>query len=169
VFERGTKAASGSTGETARTAVVLIRRKVEKGEALYLNLTPLAYAYFPHRSGKMGQAWREVMGKALRDAGLGPRVEIYSRGEQELWMESLLWRNANRYCLAVLKNVLGSADAPDAMKMIEQEPKEILIRLTLPVREVRNIRTEKSFGDVSSFNDRFNPWEASLYEFTVGR
>jgi len=41
--------------------------------------------------------------------------------------------------------------------------------LTLPVREVRNIRTEKSFGDVSSFNDRFNPWEGSLYEFTVGR
>jgi Beta-galactosidase trimerisation domain/Beta-galactosidase len=169
VFERGTKAASGSTGETARTAVVLIRRKVEKGETLYLNLTPLAYAYFPYRAGKVGQAWREVIGKMLGDSGLRPRVEIYSRDEQELWMESLLWRNANRYCLAVLKNVLGSADAPDAMKMIEQEPKEIMIRLTLPVREVRNIRTEKSFGDVSSFNDRFNPWEASLYEFTVGR
>jgi hypothetical protein len=84
-------------------------------------------------------------------------------------MESLLWRNGNRYCLAVLKNLLGSADAPDFMKMIEQEPREIMVRLNLPVREVRNIRTEKSFGDVSSFRDRFNPWEANLYEFAPSK
>ena len=169
VFERGTKAASGSASEAAGSAVALIRRKTEKGETLYLNLTPLAYAYLSYRASNVGQAWREVIGKTLRDAGLRPRVEIYSRDQQEPWMESLLWRNGNRYCLAVVKNVLGSADAPDFMKMIEQEPKEIMIRLNLPVREVRNIRTEKSLGDVSSFKDRFNPWEANLYQFALSK
>lgn len=169
VFERGTKAASGSAGEAVGSAMALIRRKVEKGGTLYLNLTPLAYAYFPYRAGNVGQSWRDVIGKTLRDAGLRPRVEIYGRDQQEPWMESLLWRNGNRYCLAVLKNLLGSADAPDFMKMIEQEPREIMVRLNLPVREVRNIRTEKSFGDVSSFRDRFNPWEANLYEFAPSK
>jgi len=53
--------------------------------------------------------------------------------------------------------------------MIDQEPREIMVRLNLPVREVRNIRTEKSFGDVSSFRDRFNPWEANLYEFAPSK
>ena len=166
VFERGTKAPSGSTGEAAGSAAVLIRRKLEKGETLYLNLTPLAYAYFPYRAGKTGAAWREVIGKALREARLRPRVEIYSGDEQEPWMESLLWRNANRYCLAVLKN---GFDASDAVSVIEQEPKEIMIRLNLPVRDLRNVRTDKLFGDVASFKDRFNPWEANLYEFALGK
>jgi hypothetical protein len=169
VFERGTKATPGSGGEGAGSATVLIRRKREKGGTLYLNLTPVAYAHFPYRSGKMGQAWREVIGKTVREAGLRPRVEIYSGDQQEPWMESLLWRNANRYCLAVLKNVFESADAPDSMKVIEQEPKEITIRLNLPARELRNIRTEKVFGNVSSFKDRFNPCEANLYEFALGK
>src|SRR5262249_33722033 len=144
---------SGATGEAAGTAVVLIRRKVEKGQTLYLNLTPLAYAYFPYRSDATGQAWRQEIGKTLRGAGLRPRVEVSSRDQPEPWMESLFWRNGNRYCLAVLKNVMGSADGPDVMKMIEQEPKEVMIRLNFTVREVRNVRTGKIFGDVSTFKD----------------
>ena len=169
VFERGTKAASGSTGEAAGSAAVVIRRKMEKGGTLYLNLTPLAYAHFPYRAGKMGRAWRALIGNTLRDVGLRPRVEVYSGDQPEPWMESLLWRNANRYCLAVLKNVSGSADAPDSMRIIEQEPKEIMIRLNLPARALRNLRTEKNFGAVPTFKDRFNPCEASLYEFTLGK
>jgi len=33
---------------------------------------------------------------------------------------------------------------------------------------VKNIRTEKLFGNVAVFKDRFNPWEANLYEFSLG-
>src|SRR5207302_6056365 len=51
VFERGTRAASGAAREAAGSAEVLIRRKVEKGQTLYLILTPLAYADFPYRAG----------------------------------------------------------------------------------------------------------------------
>jgi hypothetical protein len=168
VFERGTRAASGAAREAAGSAEVLIRRKVEKGQTLYLNLTPLAYAYFPYRAGQVGQAWREL-GRFLRDAGVRPRVEIYSGNMNEPWMESLLWRNGNRYCLAVLKNISESADGQDSMSVIDQAPKELMIRLNLPARDVRNVRTEKIFGDVSTFKDRFNPWEANLYEFVLTR
>src|SRR5262249_21749323 len=112
---------------------------------------------------------REEIGKTLRGAGLRPRMEVSGRDQPEPWMESLFWRNGNRYCLAVLKNVMGSADGPDAMKMIEQDPKEIMIRLNFTVKEVRNLRTGKIFGDVSTFKDSFNPWEANLYEFASAK
>jgi hypothetical protein len=51
--------------------------------------------------------------------------------------------------------------------MIDLEPKDITIRLTLPVRAMRNVRTDKAWGDVSSFVDRFNPSEANLYTFAL--
>jgi hypothetical protein len=166
VYERGTRAASGATSAGAGGADVLVRRRVGQGQTLYLNLTPLAYAYFPFRSGRIGVAWREVLGTALADAGLRARVEIYrSSGERAPWMESLLWRNANRYCLAMLKN---PDDAAESMSLIAQEPGEITVKLQLPVRGIRNVRTGKMLGDVSVFTDRFTPWEANLYEFALG-
>ncbi len=165
VYERGTRATSGAIGEAAGGAEVLVRRTVGRGQTLYLNLTPLAYAYFPFRSGKIGAAWRQVMGTALIDAGLRPRVETHLGDEREPWMESLLWRNANRYCLVLLKN---PGEAPEAMTVIEQEPREITVKLQLPVRGIRNVRTGKVLGDGSVFTDHFTPWEANLYEFALG-
>jgi hypothetical protein len=164
VCERGTRAMSGATGERAGSADVLVRRTAGSGQTLYLNLTPLAYAYFPFRSGQIGAAWRDTLGKVLGDAGLRPRVEIYRGDARAPWMECLLWRNANRYCLAVLKN---ADTASGSMRVIETEPHEIMVRLHLPVRGVRNVRTGQSFGDVPSFKDQFTPWEANLYEFAL--
>jgi hypothetical protein len=167
VFERGTQADSGSSREVAGGADVLIGKRTGRGQTLYLNLTPLAYAYFPYRAGSMGTAWRDLLGTTLHAAGLRPRVEVYKGDEKEPWMESLLWRQGRRYCLAVLKNMFDTADVPESLRVIEQEPKELTIRLKLPARAVRNVRTQKALGDVSSFTERFTPWEASLYEFTL--
>jgi hypothetical protein len=167
VFERGTQADPGSSRETAGGADVLIGRRTGRGQTLYLNLTPMAYAYFPYRAGAMGAAWRDLLGTTLQAAGLRPRVEIFGGAEKEPWMESLLWRRAQRYCLAVLKNAFEAGDVSDSPRVIEQEPKEITIRLRLPARAVRNLRTQKLLGNVSSFTDRFTPWEANLYEFAL--
>ena len=168
VFERGTRAAPGAAGEAAGGAQTLIRAKRGKGRTLYLNLTPLSYAYFPYRAGKVGADWRQVAGEALREGGLRPRVEIEGSAGPEPWMESMLWRNGSRYCLAVVKNALESGDASKTAVDTDRDAKEITIRLNLPVRDVKNIRTEKLFGNVAVFKDRFNPWEANLYEFSLG-
>jgi len=167
VYERGTRATPNTTREAAGGADVIMRRTVGRGRTLYLNLTPLAYSHFPFRSGTIGAAWRQVMGPALLDAGLRPRVEIHRGDEWEPWMESLLWRNGNRYCLALLKN---PGDAPEAASVIEQEPREITVKLRLPrpVREIRNLRTGRVLGGGPVFTDHFTPWEASLYELALG-
>jgi len=167
VFERGTRATSGSSTGVSDTTDVLVRKKTGSGQSLYLNLTPLAYEYFPYRAGEMGKAWREVVGKAHYNIGLRPRVEILGDSGNELWMETLLWRNGNRYCLALLKNVSpsedGVASAADAGR------KKITVRINLPVKSLRNSRTGKAFGDVTSFTDEFNTLEANLYEFALAR
>ena len=69
----------------------------------------------------------------------------------------------------MLKNPFDPADSPDAWRPIEPDATELTIRLTRPVRAVRNLRTQKSFGDVSSFTDRFGPCEANLYEFILAK
>ena len=120
VFERGTRAASGSSTGVSDTADVLIRKKTGNGQSLYLNLTPLAYEYFPYRAGEIGGAWREVIGKAHNDIGLRPRVEIFGGSGTEPWMEALLWRNGNRYCLAVLKNLSSSGDGAASVALLGQ-------------------------------------------------
>lgn len=82
-------------------------------------------------------------------------------------MECLLWRNVDRYCLAVLKNISESGSAAESL--IAGELKEITIRVNLRVKDFRNIRTGKIFGNVASFKDTFNPSEANLYEFVLAK
>src|SRR5262249_42949108 len=91
----------------------------------------------------------------------------------EPWMESLLWRNGTRYCLAVLKNVAPSSGHDQLTAVLgnsgDREPRAIRIRINMPVREIRNVRTGKVFGSAASIRDDFKPWEANLYEFTLDR
>jgi len=173
VFERGTRAVSGSPAGATETAEVLIRKKTGNGQSLYLNLTPLAYEYFLYRAGEIGEAWREVIGKAHNDIGMRPRVEILGGSGTEPWMESLLWRNGHRYCLAVLKNLSPSGDGAASVELLgkeaDRDSKRITVRINLPVKGLRNIRTRKVFGDVRSFTDEFNAWEANLYEFALAK
>jgi hypothetical protein len=83
------------------------------------------------------------------------------------WMEALLWRNGNRYCLAVLKNLSPSGDS--AASVADRDRKRIKVRINLPVKGLRNRRTGKVFGDVTWFTDEFNDWEANLYEFALAK
>jgi hypothetical protein len=138
-----------------------------------LNLTPLAYEYFPYRAGEIGEVWREVIGKTHNNIGLRPRVEILGGNRTEPWMETLLWRNGNRYCLAVLKNLSPSENGATSAAFLGKEedhnPKRLTVRINLPVKSLRNSRTGKVFGDVTSFTDDFNSWEANLYKFSLAK
>jgi hypothetical protein len=88
-------------------------------------------------------------------------------------MEALLWRNGNRYCLAVLKNWSPSEDTAASVALLgkeaDREPKRITVRINLPVTGLRNTRTRKVFGDATSFTDEFKTWEANLYEFALAK
>lgn len=88
-------------------------------------------------------------------------------------MEALLWRNGNRYCLAVLKNLSPSGDGSASVALLGEEadrsPKRITVQINLPVKGLRKSRTRRVFGDVTSFTDEFKAWEANLYEFALAK
>jgi hypothetical protein len=134
VFERGTK----------------IRPKSNR--SIYLNLTPLAYEHPPYRKGRIGQEWRYLIGQKLRAAGLYPRVTV-----DQLYIESLFWRNENQYTLAVVNN---------QEDVITPEVRQIRIRIALPANNIRNLRSGKSFKALE-FTDSFNPAEANFYSFNL--
>ena len=140
VYERGTD----------RT---LARRRFGKGKAFYLNLTPLAYSYFPYRNGNMGKEFRDMIGQELESAGLYPRVTI-----DIPFVETLLWRNENGYLLAVVQN---------AEEMIQKGNQRIHVHFNLPATGTRNIRTGRVFSNPVFFTDSFNPWEAAFYSFNL--
>lgn len=84
----------------------------------------------------------------MLERGLHPRVEIEGRNGKEPWMESLLWRNGDQSCLVILKNPSnGSAE------ILGEEGRQIWIRLNLRVHGLRNLRTGKVVGDVTSFTE----------------
>jgi hypothetical protein len=169
VFERGTRASPAARSERVGSADALIRKSTSKGQTVYLNLSPLAYHYFPYRSGKVGESWRATIGRVLADTGLKPRVEVFKNGIAEPWIETMLWRNGNRYCLAVLKNISEFDDQQQSMRMLDEAPKEITVRIDFPVKHPRNIRTGKTFPAGTPITDLFTPSEANLYEFSVDR
>jgi hypothetical protein len=126
-----------------------------KGKAIYLNLTPAAYSYFPNRSSDFGIQWRDLLGGILRSAGLKPRVEVTG----STWLESLLWRRGSHYCLAIIKNPSEDNYAP-----LDESANQIRVTLNLPAGTVKNLRTGKVFGNTSTFTDAFLPHEANLYD-----
>jgi hypothetical protein len=169
VFEGGTRAVPPATRDAAGSADVVVRTRRDRGQTVYLNLTPLAYADFSERAGPVGQAWRSTMRTLLGEAGLRPRAAISGAEGPEPWMEALLWRNGERACLVVLKNPARVADPAEFARVIDQPARTITLALALgaPVRGVRNLRTGVAFGSAGPFRDEFNPWEANVYELLL--
>ncbi len=134
VFERGTQ------------------QKIQNSRAIYLNLTPLAYEHW--RNDRPGQEWRTLIGNTLKELGVPPRIMTNLP-----FVESLLWRNGDRYVLAIVKNSEGET---------QRTGQQIRIQLGIDAKNIRNIRTGKALAG-PDFTDEFNPCEANLYGFTGPR
>ena len=171
VYERGTKG-KAKGAKSIGSAEIIIRNRHEKGQTCYLNLTPATYQHFPFRTGRMGDQWRGIVGDLLKDAGLNPRVEVSENGKSPSYIEPLLWRKGDQVCLAFIKNYAyhASVSGEGTMKGQAGAPRAstIEVKLNLPARNIKNIRTGKSFGSADSFKDSFKPWEANLYLFESG-
>jgi len=127
----------------------LVRKKTANGQSLYLNLTPLAYQYFPYRAGEIGGAWRDVIGKAHNDIGLRPRVEIFGGSGSNPGWKLCSGRNGNRYCLAGSQELVAFEDTAASVALLgkeaDRDPEQITVRINLPVKGLRKqFEPEKS-------------------------
>jgi len=167
VYERGTRAVGGAAAD-ARVggADVLITRKVGKGRAVYLNLTPVAYNAPGERQGAFGRAWRAIVSGLLEEAGLAPRVRVLAGGKAVPMAETLLWRKGDRVCLCVVKNPPREAATSGAGEVAETfgKPGQVEIRLSRPARRIRNLRSGEDLPDGTVIRARWTPWQALVFE-----
>ncbi|MDM8551352.1 beta-galactosidase trimerization domain-containing protein [Desulfobacterales bacterium HSG2] len=158
VFERGTRNRQG--------AGVLMEKRSGKGRAVYLNLSPLEYWAPDRRFSDYGREWRKIVSDILQSSGLRPRVIVYENGNPVSMIESLWWKNGGREYLCLVKNPSEKKELKKPGNNIEGiTGQEADIRLKFPdTVGLVNLRTMSRFEEGQVFHDRFNPWEANIYE-----
>lgn len=177
IFERGTRHTEISWGKKIKgvfgifhRASVLVSRKAGKGMAVYLNLSPLEYWAPEMRFSNYGMEWRKTIGTILSKAGLSPRVKVFEKGNPANMIESLWWKNGDRYFLGLVKNPTEKRGLPElgdtlAIQGITGEEVEIQMEFQAPINLI-NLRTNEHLGKGHIFQERFKPWEGNLYEVT---
>ncbi len=173
IFERGTRHGVDVEGISIKRTKrglgpsLIITKRKGKGQAVYLNLSPLEYWDTSRRFSKYGYEWRKIISKILCSRGLRPRVLINERGSAANMIESLWWKNGDKWFLGFIKNPtndrkkrkIGSEHRIEGIcgKMVK-------IKLEFDeVVKITNLRTGKTLGIGDIFYDFFIPWEGSLY------
>lgn len=176
VFERGTKHKAGA--ETIRIdgafglfhkASVLIKNRIDKGKAVYLNLSPVEYWDPKKRFSSYGHTWRKFVSEILSSAGIQPRVTVYERGNTANMIECLYWKNGEKRYLGLIKNPTEQRDRKTvgetfSAQGITGQEIDIHIEFNDSTVGLINLRTNKHMGAGQVFRDRFKPWEGNLYE-----
>ncbi len=166
IYELGTRAGEGRALARVGGADVVVTRRVGRGRAVYLNLTPLAYVDPGARLGEFGEVWRELVGGLLDAAGLEPRGRVLSGGDPVPLAELVYWRNGDRLIVGLVKNPVrgASISGPGAVHDVTGEPIDVQITLSRPMRRLRNLRTGEGLPDGRVIRARWRPWEALLFE-----
>lgn len=176
VFERGTKHKAGAEAVKIdgafgllHKASVLIKNRIAKGDAVYLNLSPLEYWDPKKRFSSYGHTWRKFVSEILNSAGIQPRVTVYERGNTANMIECLYWKNGEKRYLGLIKNPTEQRDRKTVGETFSVQGitgQEVDIHIEFNDRTVGliNLRTNEHMGASQVFRDHFKPWEGNLYE-----
>ena len=166
IVERGTTADAARATHRIDGADVVLRRRVGRGNTIYLNLSPVEYFDNSVRLQAPGERWRELLSGLLEDAELTPRAVVYAGGNRVPMTETLFWRRGNRQLLAVVKNPSrqASTDAATAADQVLGEPIDVEIRLSTDYTHIRDLRSGQTLPAGRSIRAAWKPWEGLVFE-----
>jgi hypothetical protein len=176
VVERGTAARDARAARRVGTADVVITRRLDRGTAIYLNLTPVEYYDNSTRLASRGRQWRALLSRLLREAGLEPRATVQSQGSSaptverttvEMPMvETLFWRSGDRTLLGVVMNPSrqASVDSASGADCVSGAAIDIDIQLARDYPHIRNLRTNQVLPPGRVIRSPWLPCEALLFE-----
>ena len=166
VYERGTTARGGQASARAGAAEVVVRNRVGKGSAIYLNLTPVAYVDMKERLTGFGETWRKLVGGICKDAGLTPRARVTSGGKPVPFAEFVYWRKGDRQIVGIIKNPTRQGSITGLGQIHGVEGKPFAVRITFAKRRANivDLRTGKRLMNGTTIRATWNPSEALLYE-----
>ena len=166
IVERGTTAVGSQPTGRVNDADVVLQRRVGRGTAIYLNLTPVEYYDNSIRLDSRGQQWRGLLGRLLRDAGLEPRAAVLAQGTPLPLVETLFWRGDGRLLLGVVKNPSRQAtvDRAATADHVTGPCMDVDIQLSRPYPQIRNLRTGQMLPAGNTIHATWKPSEALVFE-----
>lgn len=132
-------------------------RKVGRGTAVYLNLSPQRYLQY-REENTTTDAHRETFLRHILPDGIPPRVVVTHRGRRPQNAEVTYWSNGKRIYVFILQNVPINATSTGngGSSSLTSEPKTITVEWPAIIRDLIDERTGKSLGDGRSFAFEFN-------------
>lgn len=140
-------------------------RRVGKGRAVWLNLSP--QRYLMHREERTDTAaQRRLFLEPLAGAGVAPWVRAAAGGPAPApRLETTYWAKGGRTLVFVVQSVEreGGPQAPEAAIVRGRRP--LAVELAGPMRDVVDERSGKKLGDGRRFEFSFDPSEAVFFSF----
>ena len=148
--ETGVRPAGGKALSELEGAPVLIARQQGKGRAIYLNFFLTSYVE-DRRDGKEGK-WKDLLGRALQQAGVAPRFRVLAADGRPLdGVEQIAFTAGAARYLGILKN-----------EEIETRTSRMTVEFDRPYH-VYDVRTKKYYGTTRTIQDSIRSAEPKLY------
>ncbi|MFH1023674.1 MAG: beta-galactosidase trimerization domain-containing protein [Planctomycetota bacterium] len=141
-------------------------RKVGKGMAVHLNLSPQRYHMY-REEGKTEDAQRAVFMGPVLAAGVTPWVRVTSGGRRPADIEATYFTKNGRTWVFVVQNARVTSTSLGDTKThgLGGGKIPVEVELTAPVRDVVDERAGKKLGDGAKFAFEFNASEAVFFSF----
>lgn len=141
-------------------------RRVGRGTAVYLNLSPQRYLQY-REEGTATDAQRAVFLGSILPDGRPPRVRVTREGSRPRGVEVTYWTKAGRTYAFVLRNVpvSGTSTGGGGAVGLTAEPMTLTIELGASARDIIDERTGKALGDGPSFSSTFDGIEPIFFSF----
>lgn len=144
-------------------------RKVGRGTAVYLNLSPQRYLQY-RQEGTATDAHRRTFLAEILPDGVPPRVVVTAQGRRPRDCRTIFWSQKGRTYVFILQNapVTSTPQGGGGVDGLALEPIDVDVALRSPARDVIDERSGARLGDVSAFRLRFPGVEPALFSFIPG-
>lgn len=146
---------------------VLIERRVGRGRAYYLNLSPIDYAKW-RLTGEGGEL-RGLVAGILTECGVRPAVKVVraADGGPPVGCEVITYQSEGRRYVAIMRNPeyrvssLGEIGYTDNSRF--ERPEDFAVEFEAPVH-VRELLSGRDFGQATRVELTLGPWKPLLLE-----
>ncbi|HYG64244.1 MAG TPA: beta-galactosidase trimerization domain-containing protein, partial [Thermoanaerobaculia bacterium] len=139
-------------------------RQVGKGRAVYLNLSPQRYL-MEREERTATEAHRRVFLEPVFAAGVAPWIR--AKADRAIPLEVTYWSKQGRTLVFVIQNVpvSGSSTGGGGAEGLVEAVVPVEVRLSMPVRDVRDERTGRKLPDGDRFTFQLDTTEAVFFSF----
>ena len=153
--------------ETSAVAKLAMRdaRRVGKGQAYYLNISPIDYAKL-RLEGK-GEEFRRVIGAILASAGVKSAVTVTIAGGPPIGCEVITYHGNGKRYVAIMRNpeynVSELGELGYGNNRLFEQPVTAKVALDTPA-DARELLTGKEFKGAKTLEVRLEPWKPVIVE-----